>query len=141
MDIIRRNTDYALRAMLFLAEYAGKGPVSAKMIAIEENISYQLCCKLMQKLARAKLVQSCMGVKGGFELAYEPAQVNLLEIVETIQGPLSMNRCLLGKDTCEKQSTCPVRVKLSEVQGSMVEYLRGTSLKDLIEIKTGSLTS
>ena len=132
MDIIRRNTDYALRAMLFLAGYAGNGPVSAKLIAAEENISYQLCCKLMQKLVKAQLVQSCMGVKGGFELACEPGKINLLMIVETIQGPLSMNRCLLGKHVCEKQDTCPVRVKLSEIQGSMIQYLSKTSLKDLV---------
>jgi Rrf2 family iron-sulfur cluster assembly transcriptional regulator len=134
VDIIRRNTDYALRAMVHLAHGYGSGPESTKTIATEENISYQLCCKLMQRLNKAGLVQSCMGVNGGFELSCRPAQISVLKIVETIQGPLSMNRCVLGKNVCEKQKGCPVRVKLGELQGNMTDYLSNTSLQDLIDL-------
>ncbi len=134
MDIIRRNTDYALRAMVHLAHCYGNGPESTKIIATDENISYQLCCKLMQKLNRGGLVQSCMGVKGGFELGCKPAKINLLEIIETIQGPLSMNRCVLGKNVCENQGFCSVCVKLGKIQGSMTNYLANTTLQDIIDI-------
>lgn len=134
MDIIRRNTDYALRAMVHLAHCYGNGPESTKVIAAEENVSYQLCCKLMQRLNKASLVQSCMGVKGGFELRREPAQINLLEIVEAIQGPLCINRCVLGKNVCENQKDCPVRVKLKGLQKNMREYLASTSLQDLLDL-------
>lgn len=133
MDIIRRNTDYALRAMLHLACHYMEGPESAKTIATKEDISYQLCCKLMQKLNKAGLVQSCMGVKGGFELTREPEKINLLEIVETIQGPLSVNRCVLSEGVCTNQSNCPVNNSFSELQGLMKGNLRETTLKDLIE--------
>jgi len=132
MDIIRRNTDYALRAMVHLANCYGSGPESTKTIATAENVSYQLCCKLMQKLNKAGLVQSCMGVKGGFELSRDPAQIDLLEIIETIQGPLSVNRCVLGQNACENEAICPVCVKLSELQGDMTSYLGNTSLQDVI---------
>jgi Rrf2 family iron-sulfur cluster assembly transcriptional regulator len=134
MDIIRRNTDYALRAMVHLACCHGSGPESTRTIATEENVSYQLCCKLMQRLNKAGLVQSCMGVKGGFELSRDPAQINLLEIIETIQGPLSVNRCVLGRNVCKNQSTCPVCVKLGELQGDMTSYLTNTSLQDIIDL-------
>ena len=132
MDIIRRNTDYALRAMLHLAGCYLKGPESTKTIATKEKISYQLCCKLMQKLNKAGLVQSCMGVRGGFELTREPAKINLLEIVETIQGPLSVNRCVLNEGVCSNQSHCPVQHSFSELQGIMKGNLKETTLQDLI---------
>jgi Rrf2 family protein len=88
----------------------------------------------MQRLNKAGLVRSCMGVKGGFELGSEPAQIDLLRIVEAIQGPLTMNRCVLGKDACENQRNCPVRMKLGELQENMTDYLSNTSLQDLLDI-------
>lgn len=131
MEIVRRNTDYSLRAMLNLARHYGNEPVSARKIAAEEDVSYQLACKLMQRLHDAKLVQSSMGPKGGFRLSRKPSQINVLEIIEAIQGPLSLNRCILSVDACPRQNDCPVHVKLAELQQTMDAYLNGITLHEL----------
>ena len=132
MDIIRRNTDYALRAMVNLAGHYGNEPVSTRTISEEEDVSYQLACKLMQKLNDAKLVESCMGPKGGYQLRREPAKINILEIIEVIQGPLSFNRCLLAIDACSRQKDCPVSEKLAELQKYVGNYLNGITLDELM---------
>lgn len=131
MDVLRRNTDYALRAMVNLASHYGNEPISTRTLAIEEDISYQLACKLMQRLQKAKLVTSCMGANGGFTLNKEPSKISLLDVIDAIQGPISLNRCLLGVNTCTKQKHCSIRSKLVELQDSISGYLTGITLDEL----------
>ncbi|MBW8039747.1 MAG: Rrf2 family transcriptional regulator [Planctomycetes bacterium] len=133
MDILRRNTDYALRAIVNLAAHYGNELVSTRTIADEEDISFQLACKLMQKLHKAGLVKSCMGPKGGFRLTREPAMINLLEVVETIQGPLKLNRCLLRRDACKRRKSCAVSRELAGLQEYMDNYLHNITLDQLLQ--------
>jgi Rrf2 family protein len=132
MDILRRNTDYALRLMVGLARHQGNsGSVSTRLLAEEQEVSYQLACKLMQQLHDAKLVASCMGPKGGFRLNRPPAEISLLDIIEGVQGPLSLNRCLQKAGLCPRAKVCPVRGRIGELQGRMGEYLGGVTLEEL----------
>jgi len=132
MDVIRRNTDYAVRLVVHLAKHYGNEPISTRSAAAEEYVPYQLACKLMQKLNNAKLVTSCMGPKGGFVLAAEPSKINLLEVVEAIQGSINMNRCLLSEDSCPKRTTCAVRGKLESLQKNINSGLAGITLDELV---------
>jgi Rrf2 family iron-sulfur cluster assembly transcriptional regulator len=136
MDIVRRNTDYALRAMVNLARNYDKGLVSSRTVSKQENVSYQLTCKLLQKLNNAGLVTSYMGPKGGFGLSKEPSKINLLEIIEAIQSPISLNRCLLYKGFCPKQKDCPVRPKLLELQKYIGSFLGNITLDELLPGET-----
>lgn len=133
MDILRRNTDYALRLMISLARNYENGAVSTRVLAQEQEVSYPLACKLMQRLHDARLVESCMGPRGGFRLRRAPGQISLLEVVEVIQGPVRLNRCLMSDCTCPRGGGCPVRVKITELQGHMEEYLRSVAVGDLMD--------
>ena len=131
MDVVRRNTDYAVRLMVHLAKHYGNEPISTRTAAAEEHVPYQLACKLMQKLNNAKLVTSCMGPRGGFVLGTEPSKISLLDVVEVIQGPINMNRCLLSEDTCPKRTTCTVRGKLAILQKNINGSLAAITLDEL----------
>ena len=138
MDVIRRNTDYAARLMVHLAKHYGNGPISTRAAAAQEQVPYQLACKLMQKLNNAKLVTSCMGPKGGFVLGAEPSNISLLEVVEAIQGPISINRCVLSEDACSRETNCTVREKLVDIQKNMTEQLAATTLDKLVLREQGN---
>lgn len=136
MDVLRRNTDYAIRAMVHLAKNSRNTPVSARQIAEDEDISYDLACKLLQKLQKGGLVSSTMGKMGGFSLAVEPSKINLGEIIEVIQGKIRLNRCLMGNYKCSKGSHCPVYEKLTHLQSDIDEYFEKVSLAELANEKS-----
>jgi Rrf2 family protein len=117
--------------MVHLANHYGNGPVSTRAAAADEQVPYQLACKLMQKLNKVKLVSSCMGPKGGFVLGTEPLNINLLEIIEAIQGSISMNRCVLSEDVCSREAICVVREKLTDIQKDMTRGLTAITLDEL----------
>ncbi len=132
MDAIRRNTDYGLRMMAVLAEHFNNGQlISARQLASDGHFSYQLGCKLLQKLRKAKLVKSSMGPKGGFTLNREPSKITLMEIINVLQGGFRLNRCMPGGDGCEFQPDCEINTKLSCLQLYIDGYMDGITLTEI----------
>jgi len=133
MDMIRRNTDYALRLMINLAGNYSKGTVSSRQLAEKEEVSYQLTCKLMQKLNAAGLVKSQMGPKGGFFLSKDPSEINLAAIVEVIQGPVTVSSCLLNINACSRQPNCPISEELIKLQRHLESYFNDVTLDKFLK--------
>ena len=133
MDIIRRNTDYALRTMAVLAINYNVKSVSTRHIADAGNIPYPISCKILQTLHKAKLVTSSMGPKGGFAMARTPAKITLLQIIEAIQGRVTLNSCLVDDDACPRQVDCAVNEKLVGLQQQIEQYLDEITLEDLLK--------
>lgn len=131
--MIRRNTDYALRLMMNLAGRFGKGAASSRVLSKKEEVSYQLTCKLLQRLNTAGLVKSQMGPTGGFFLGKAPSEIKLAAIVEIIQGPVIVNRCLFGIDVCFRQPNCPISKKLAELQEYIERFFNNVTLDQLLE--------
>lgn len=133
MDLIRRNTDYALRLTIALAAQYDAGRVlSARALSQDNNVPYTLACKLLQKYQHAGFVKSVMGPRGGFALAQRPSEITLLELIETIQGNLSVNQCLTGSLTCSLREQCPLHPKLADMQEEIQRFLRNTTLAELV---------
>jgi len=134
MDVLRRNTDYGLRMMAALAEHFNNGQlISARQLASDGHFSYQLGCKLLQKLHRAKLVKSGMGPNGGFTLSREPSKITLMEVITVLQGGIRLNRCLLGGEGCEFESDCEIHTKLACLQLYIEGYLGGITLEEILQ--------
>ena len=131
MDVVRRNTDYAVRLMVNLARHYGNGPISTRTVATEEQVSYQLACKLMQSLQKAGLLKSSMGPKGGFTLGRNPSEISLLDIISAIQGPISVNKCVLIPKICPQSKNCSVRDKLANLQKGINDSLAKITLDEL----------
>jgi len=133
MDVLRRNTDYALRIAVHLARQWRGEPASSRDMAAAEGVSYDLTCKLLQKLAKNRLVKSTMGPRGGFELRRAPDKINIAQVIKSVQGPINLNRCLLGGYKCPRKGDCPVYEKIADLQEYIDGYFSQMTLSDLIK--------
>ena len=131
MPIIKRETDYALRALAKLAVTDDFLPVSA--LAEAENIPEDFLRKIMQTLHRAGMVESRQGPFGGYRLAMAPARVTLLAVLEAVQGPAELNECFEAPGACQRAARCPVRAQLSRLQSAFNAQMDRVTLESILQ--------
>ena len=122
----------AMHATVLLAANPGK-EVSTRRIALELNASEAHLSKVLQRLAKAGLVTSTRGPKGGFTLQKEADEVRLLDVYEAIEGSLVPNNCLLGAPICDGER-CILGDLLETVDREIGDYLAGTNLSELTDV-------
>lgn len=88
--------------------------------------------KVMQRLARAGLVRSTRGPKGGFRLRRPPAEISLLDVYEAVDGRVEASACLFGTPVCGR-ATCIFGDYLTEFDERFASYLANTTLGELVE--------
>ena len=132
MEILKRNGDYSIRALLVLGALGADELLSADRLASRAKVAEPLLRKLLQKLVRAGIVESVKGTGGGFRLARAPRAISVLDIIEPVQGKLAINRCFLGRSGCPLQGRCKISRKLVGIQEHLVQFFKGITLGDLI---------
>ena len=91
---LTRGADYGTRGIIYLARQPANAIVLVGDIASAEQLSESYLAKIFQELAKGGLVRSHRGAKGGFSLARPPEQITLRQVIEAIEGPIAINRCL-----------------------------------------------
>jgi Rrf2 family protein len=139
MNVIKQETDYALRLMAVLAAKNGDHPksISTRILAERSDVSYEFACKILQKLHEAGLIESVMGPKGGYQLKKNAKDITLLDVIAAVQGRLSVNDCLLdGEGCCSRKASCPISGKMEELQKQMDDFLGRITLEEAIKERT-----
>lgn len=130
---LTNQVDYAIRAMAFLAWNEQGKWIPSNVIAEEMQISRMFLSRINMLLARAGLIRTQRGARGGVMLAKPASEINVYEIIEAIEGTVLINECLGNTDPC----TFPLSEQLKRywqmTQDFIDEKLKGTSLADLIE--------
>lgn len=128
---ITRQADYALRAMYFLSKLDPNEKAATSFIAEEQKIPPSFLAKIISQLSIAGLIHTSRGARGGVSLARSPENISILEVVEAIDGPMSLNECTHGVDGCPFGDDCPIRPVWCDVQVEMVDRLRTTTFAAL----------
>ncbi|MCX8022549.1 MAG: Rrf2 family transcriptional regulator [Syntrophorhabdaceae bacterium] len=129
---ITRKADYGVRCVLLLSMDGDKG-ANVTEIAEKMDIPKPFLAKIVQKLVKAGILKSLRGIKGGFQLAKDPKDISLFDVIEAIDGPPGMNRCAIDKKACSLSDRCPVHPVWVELRFSVEDTLKNVSFKELIE--------
>jgi len=129
---ITRQTEYAIRGLQELARSNDDAPVQLKVIAGACEVSEAFLAKIFQMLAQVGIVKSHRGVKGGFSMGKDPAEITLRDIVEVCEGGIVLNHCLRKVDPCRDVDTCAVAKVWKEAQSALTGALDRTTLADVI---------
>jgi Rrf2 family protein len=136
---ITRQADYALRAMLYLAQLEPNQRAATSQIAAEQHIPPSFLAKIISQLSIAGLIHTSRGARGGVSLAHQPEEISVLEVVEAIDGPISLNECTEHPSACPFGEDCPLRPLWCDTQSELVKRLKKTSFAEFINQPVSTL--
>src|SRR5215831_10399194 len=129
---LSKKADYALMAMKHLALRGDRGSSSAREIAAMYDIPIELMAKVLQRLVRRGLLASHQGTRGGYQLARKPTGISVADVIQAIDGPVTVTACSTSDDgQCEQFATCNVRDPLWKVRQRILAALGECTIADL----------
>lgn len=137
---LSKRGEYGMRAMIAMADMQTQAPsglVQIRELSRRENIPSKFLEQILLALKNAGLLNSKMGVGGGYYLAREPRQITLGQIFRTLDGPLAPIRCVsqMAYEPCEcpDEATCGLRMAMFDVRNAIANVLDKTTLADVIK--------
>lgn len=136
MELIKRNTDYALRVLTLMGKYKKGHIIFARELAASEEVPLVYLHKILQKLQRRGIIKSYRGrFGGGFSLQQDIRQITLQDIIEIAQGKFAINRCFIEHDRCSRTRKCPIHKQLTQVQKNIDRVLHKVTLAALVRAR------
>ncbi len=128
---ITRACEYGVLGLLALARRQPGEVVMLEVISREEAIPVSFLGKIFQGLAKAGLIRSARGSGGGFCLTRPAEEVTVLQVIEGLEGPIALQRCLESEPECEHIGGCALCGLLAEAQDKVREVFSRTTLAQL----------
>ena len=136
--IITRATEYAIRAILYMSRQPVGEIIYKKDICKAQEITPAFLTKILQPLIKEGIVGSQRGVGGGFYLAKNPAEITLLDIINSQEGPVYLNQCLVAEGACDREFFCPIHGAWAEIRK---EFMQTLSRYDFASLATRQETA
>lgn len=131
---LSRKSDYALRAVIYLARISPERYGRVSEIAKAKAIPQAFLAQILPLLANRGVVKSQQGAHGGYALARPPGDITFLEVIESVEGPLRLNKCVEGHhDDCTILDKCEMLHVWNQAQNHMVGFLRGVTMADMLD--------
>jgi len=130
---ITLESDYALRILSALA--AHDEIVDAKTLADETSVTINFTLKILRKLVNCDMVKSYKGVRGGYSLNIPPNKITLKQVIEEIDGPIAIVRCLESRETCslnQDKTACIYHHIFDTISLDVAKKLAGITILDVL---------
>lgn len=136
MNRLNRNVEYALIALSHMGQHNDEQLFSVKKLAEHMNAPFDSLSRVMQKLAKQKLIQSEQGKSGGYRLSCNFSNVSLYELIKTIKGPVELVKCLGDGEDCEMESNCELKSPLTFLNTKLIEFYKTITIQELLSQKS-----
>lgn len=127
---LSKKVEYSLISLMHMDAMPESELATAKQISTAYSIPAELLGKVLQSLAKASLLKSVQGSKGGYRLVRRPEEVTLGEVVRAVEGPLKLTACEADPANCGRYETCNIRKPVYEIQRQLLNYFAHLSLAD-----------
>lgn len=131
MKLLTRDTDYAVRALRYLAQNDDK-LVSARELQKKLKTPWPFIRKIMQTLQKKRILTSCKGKNGGFRMAVPAGKIFLVDLIEIFQGRFSLSECLFKKKICPDRDNCLLRQKIESIEHRILGELKAITIDSLL---------
>jgi len=134
--VLSKKSKYRLKALLVLADEAGRGPIQTSELAEREGLPKKFLEAILLELKRHGLLQSKKGRGGGYVLGRRPADITVGQVIRVLEGPLALIPCVsqtayMKCEECVDERTCGIRLAMKEVRDATARILDNTTLADL----------
>ena len=130
---LTRAADYAVRVVTHLAGVPEGTVVPKSILAKVSDAPESFLAKILQALTHAGLIEARRGAEGGFLLLERGAQASLLDVVESIDGPIALNVCLNAELSCHRASGCAAHQVWRRAQEAMLAVLREAKIAQMVD--------
>lgn len=129
---ITLETDYAIRIVDCLARNGGR--MGAKYISEKTNVTLRFSLKILRKLVSSGIVRSFKGAQGGYEIARPLDQISVNDILETIEGPFTLNRCQYRDYQCTRvgDEPCPYHHLFAHISTQVQDQLKQVKISKVV---------
>ena len=127
-----RAEEYGILGVIYLAGQNDGQIVPLSEIAEARDVPEKFLAKIFQNLTKTGIVKSHRGVKGGFSLSKNPETITVKDVVEAIQGPYHLIKCLHDSDCCDKYDYCPIRSVLEKAEVQLLEVFKSYTIASLL---------
>lgn len=128
---ISRAGDYALRAVVYLSRQDSDRLCTIGEISHAQQVPQAFLAKLMPMLIKGNIVKSVQGPKGGYRLARRPEEINFLEVIQAIEGPIRLVHCQEDGSCCEIEEFCSMNEVFAMAQKQLMEFFQRATFADL----------
>lgn len=131
---ITRQADYAVRAMVYLAQLGPNGQAATGKIARDQGIPPSFLAKIVSQLSVAGLLLTSRGAHGGVSLKKKAEEISLLDVVEAIDGPILLNDCVGESLDCILDDNCPLKPVWCDAQKILVDHLSKANFAQFTQV-------
>lgn len=136
--MLSSSSKYGIRAVTYIASKQGKGGmIGLKQISKDLNLPPPFLAKILQLLAKQKILSSLKGPNGGFALLKDPKDISIMDIILTIDGKDLFDNCLLHNSTCkcvdESKLACPLHGNYANLRDGLIRLFMSNNIYDLVK--------